>query len=89
MQLAINIAQADMEIVNATPLHATFDLEDAKLLAPGAPAQSLIVHRTVRRGPGQMPPFGTSVPDGEGVNLIAQWIASMPVAPSPSNPSKP
>lgn len=89
MQLAINIAQEDMELVNATPLHATFDIEDAKLLAPGSPAQSLIIHRTVRRGPGQMPPIGTVVPDGEGVNLLAQWIASLPVAPSSLKPAKP
>ena len=88
IQFASHLADDDMEIWNATPLHATFGIADAKLLAPGFPAQSLIVHRTVLRGPGQMPPVGTLMPDGEGVTLLAQWIASLPAQPSsPKSPN--
>lgn len=89
MQLAINVAEKDMDIVNATPLHATFGLAAAKLLAPGRPDQSLIVHRTVLRGPGQMPPVGSMRPDGAGVTLLAQWIASLPATSPPPDSTKP
>jgi len=89
MQLAWQIAETEMDIFNVTPMHTTFGLTDVKLLAPGLPAQSLIVHRTVLRGPGQMPPVGTILPDGAGVNLLAQWIASKPESPAASKTPPP
>jgi hypothetical protein len=78
MQLARDVADEDMAIFNAVPLHTTFGIDDAKIVAPGSAARSVMVHRTVLRGPGQMPPVGTMLPDGAGVNLLAQWIESLP-----------
>ena len=89
MHFASHIADEDMEISNATPLHATFGIADAKILAPGAPSQSLILYRTVLRGPGQMPPAGTMIPDGEGATMLAQWIASMTPEPAQLKSAKP
>lgn len=89
MQLASNIAEQDMGIVDATPLHATFGIAEARLLVPGSPARSLLVYRPVLRGPGQMPPVGSMMPDGEGANLLAQWISSLPSQPPAPKPAKP
>ena len=75
MQLASHIA--DMEVINATPMHETFGLPDAKLVVPGAPERSLLVYRPTLRGPGQMPPTGTMKADGAGVALLSAWIAKM------------
>jgi hypothetical protein len=48
-----------------------------------------MVHRTVLRGPGQMPPVGTMLPDGAGVNLLAQWIESLSKESAPPKTEKP
>ena len=83
MQLADYIADAEMEIVDGTPLHATFGIPDAKLVAPGNPGRSLLIHRPAVRGTGQMPPLGTLKPDPDGVALLARWISSLNAAPVP------
>jgi glucose/arabinose dehydrogenase/mono/diheme cytochrome c family protein len=77
MQLAGNIADKDMEIVNALPIHATYGVPDARLAVPGDPGRSMLVFRPAVRGPGQMPPVGTTAADAEGVALLAKWIAGM------------
>jgi hypothetical protein len=84
MQLASEVAENNMAIFNAVPMHATFGIDDAKIVAPGSAPKSVMVHRTVLRGPGQMPPVGTMLPDGAGVNLLAQWIESLPKDYSPT-----
>lgn len=53
-------------------------------IAPGKPAESIIVHRMASTEPGvMMPQFGRTVTHAEGVALIEAWIAAMPPAPAP------
>ena len=59
--------------------HDSFGLKDAKLISPGEPDSSLLLHRMGRRGRGQMPPLATSVVDRNAVTMIRQWIAEMKV----------
>jgi len=75
MQLASHIN--DMEAINAAPMHSTFGIPDAKLIAPGAPERSLLLYRTILRGPGQMPPMGTLKTDGAGVAILVEWVKSL------------
>jgi glucose/arabinose dehydrogenase len=82
MQLSVTMSDEDMSIFNAVPLHATFGLTDPRLVAPGDPGRSILLYRPAIRGPGQMPPVGTMMPDGEGVALLAKWIASLPLRPA-------
>jgi glucose/arabinose dehydrogenase len=89
MQLASDIAEENMSIFNVVPMHATFGIEDARIVAPGSAPKSVMVHRTVLRGPGQMPPVGTMLPDGAGVNLLAQWIESLSKESAPPKTEKP
>jgi hypothetical protein len=49
----------------------------AKLIAPGASANSLIVNRANRRDEHQMPPLGSLVVDTAGVALLRTWIDSL------------
>ncbi len=85
MQLASHFADTGMGAIDAPPLHTTFGIPDARLIAPGAPGRSLLIYRPAVRGPGQMPPIGTSKPDPDGTALLAQWIAGMK-ATAGSNP---
>ena len=69
---------ADMKAVGVKPLHATFDLPDARLIAPGHPERSVIHARMSRRGPGQMPQLATAIVDERAVALLRDWIMSLP-----------
>lgn len=63
--------------VNTTPLHNTYDLPDPKIIAPGEPARSVLLHRMKLRGSGQMPPLATARVDEPALELIRDWIATM------------
>jgi glucose/arabinose dehydrogenase len=70
-----------MKAVGEKPLHASFDLPDARLIAPGAPERSVLFARISRRGPSQMPQLGTDLVDERAVALLREWIESL--APLP------
>ena len=63
------------------PLHGEFGIDDARVIAPGAPARSVIIPRVSTRGPGQMPPLGTRVADPAGTRLLVEWIQSLGASP--------
>jgi hypothetical protein len=67
-----------MRVVDAPPLHQTFGLADAKLVAPGHAGRSVLAHRAGLRGPGQMPPLSSNRVDEAGVALLRAWIDSLP-----------
>jgi mono/diheme cytochrome c family protein len=77
MELEITTPRDKMRVIGVKPLHDSFGIKDAKLIAPGDPERSILYQRMKRRGPGQMPPLGTAVVDDEAVRLIHDWIASM------------
>src|SRR5262249_12301176 len=53
--------------------------DDFFVIEPGAPDQSILVHRIEATEPGiRMPELGRTVVDERGVKLIRDWIASMP-----------
>lgn len=61
-------------LINAAPVHSTYDLTNARLIAPGAPTSSVLLHRISHRDRSRMPPIGSLVPDPVGVDLIRRWI---------------
>ncbi len=77
MELEFITALDKMRIVDVKPLHKTFDLPDAKLVAPGHPERSVLLQRISMRGPHQMPPLASHRVDERGVALIREWIASL------------
>jgi hypothetical protein len=67
-----------MRAIDEPPQHGDFGLDRARVVAAGAPGRSVIIPRVAMRGPGQMPPVGSRMPDAEGVRLLMEWIASLP-----------
>ena len=67
-----------VRLYDVRPVHTSFDITDARLIAPGAPERSLLLSRMQRRGHGQMPPMATNQIDGQAIELIRQWIQQMP-----------
>lgn len=56
---------------------------ESRLLSPGHPERSALLHRMASRSPmAQMPPLGTVRVDRAAVDHLHRWIAAMPPAPS-------
>lgn len=68
--------------VSAAPLHHTFEIPDAQLIAPGEPQRSVLLERMIRRGAGQMPQLATNLPDQQAIELIRNWIRELPRKPA-------
>lgn len=52
--------------------------ESSRIVAPGAPARSALLHRMRSRRPSsQMPPLGSVIPDNEAAELVQRWIESL------------
>jgi len=88
MDLSSYVALERMKIINAKPTHHTFDIADAKLIAPGEPASSVLLHRVGTRGPGQMPQLATSIVDSAAVEMLKEWVSKMKSS-SPEPPESP
>jgi uncharacterized repeat protein (TIGR03806 family) len=78
MQLDLATSLQGMRLIGEEPLHARFDIPDARLVAPGSPERSVLYQRVTRRGTGQMPPLGTTEVDRQAAALIGEWIRSLP-----------
>ena len=78
MDLEFTTSIEAMKIINVMPQHHAFDLPDAKLIAPGHPERSVLLHRMANRQAGHMPPLATSRVDSDAVRLLADWITGLP-----------
>lgn len=81
---SITTPLAKANLIDAKPLHHTFDINNPRLIAPGDPERSVLLRRISHREPGHMPPLATSEVDRRAVELIRQWIVNMP--PSKETP---
>jgi len=79
MELEFNTPREKMNVANAKPQHTSFDIPDAKLIVPGQPEKSVLFLRVSRRGQNQMPPLASNIVDQEAVELLREWIRTMPV----------
>jgi hypothetical protein len=77
MELEFTTKREKARIIDVKPVHDTFGLPDARLISPGHPERSVLLHRISHRGAGHMPPLATSVVDREAVELLRSWIAQL------------
>ncbi|MEQ1826997.1 MAG: PQQ-dependent sugar dehydrogenase [Pirellula sp.] len=68
----------DTKTFDVTPLKGGLQLEDAKLIAAGDPNRSVLFYRDAKSGSGRMPHVGAETVDRQGVQLLNQWILSIP-----------
>jgi uncharacterized repeat protein (TIGR03806 family) len=80
-KLLATLPLKEMGIVNVPPAHGSFGLKDARLVVPGAPERSVLLHRMTLTGLGRMPHIGSRVVDERAVRLVREWIAQMPARP--------
>jgi hypothetical protein len=77
IELDFHTALSNMRLKNEKPLHHTFGIADARLVAPGDPDRSILLERISRRGEGQMPQLATSLVDQRAVDMLREWILSL------------
>ena len=78
MELGLATPAGQMRLIGETPMHDRFEIQDARLVAPGSPDRSILFKRISRRGTGQMPPLVSTEVDRTAVDLIADWIRGLP-----------
>jgi hypothetical protein len=79
IDLEFTTASEKSRLFDVRPVHDTYGLPDARLIAPGSPERSVLLHRMSNRDRGHMPPLATSIVDRDAVSLIKDWIAGMKV----------
>ncbi len=73
-----------MNIVGVAPAQGGLGLQQAKLVDPGDPWNSVLAVRMAKLGSGHMPLIGAPEVDVEGLKVIEDWIARLPSAsPAP------
>ncbi|MBI3823495.1 MAG: PQQ-dependent sugar dehydrogenase, partial [Planctomycetes bacterium] len=78
MELEFTKKLHEMRLIDVKPVHDTFGIKNAKLVAPGDPDRSVLLHRISHRDKGHMPPLATRVVDQQMVDTIREWIRTMP-----------
>jgi putative heme-binding domain-containing protein len=68
----------EARLVSAKPVQGDLGLPEARIIAPGDPARSVLLYRMTTAGRGHMPYLGGHLVDDRGVMLVRDWIASMP-----------
>lgn len=74
MDLRYSTPLADTNTCDAEPLSGDLGIPNARLIAPGNSASSLIVNRMQRRDVHGMPPLGSNLIDMPNVDRISAWI---------------
>lgn len=78
MDLRYTTALASTNACNASPQAGDLGIgANARLIAPGSAANSIVVNRMNRRDQNAMPPIGSNRVDMAGVALITQWVNSL------------
>lgn len=75
MDLRYSTDSSLTNLCDRTPLQYHFELENAKLLDPGDPDNSVILKRLTVQDENRMPPLATNIKDENSIELIHQWIS--------------
>jgi mono/diheme cytochrome c family protein len=77
INLLFSAPLSETKLIGEKPVHDTFGIADARLVAPGHPERSVLLHRVSTRGGGQMPQLATSLVDRAAVEMLRAWITSV------------
>ena len=77
MDLRYTTSLAATNACDVMPLGGDLGIVNARLIAPGDPARSLVITRASRRDSHGMPPLGSNLIDNDGINLLTDWVNSL------------
>jgi uncharacterized repeat protein (TIGR03806 family) len=68
---------AETKTIDVNPAQGDLGIVDARLIAPGHPERSLMLHRIKSLSEGRMPILGSNLVDVKAVKLLNKWIRTM------------
>ena len=74
LDLRYDTALAQTNACDVAPQAGDLGIANARLIAPGSAARSIVVARASRRDAAAMPPITSTLVDTAGVNVISGWI---------------
>ena len=77
MDLRYQVALEQCGLVDESPRHLNFDIQNAKIVSPGKPEESVLLRRVGTRGNGRMPQLATVLVDREAVEMLQEWITTL------------
>lgn len=77
LDLRYSTALAATQTCNLSPASGDLGINNARLIAPGEPARSVLLERMKLRDVNQMPPLASYTVDQTAVDVIAEWISSL------------
>jgi len=77
IDLRLRTPLAETQLIDAEPTQGGYGLKDARLVAPGHPERSVLLHRTQTLGDGRMPSIGSNQVDKGGTALLREWIEGL------------
>lgn len=77
LMLNVEMVTSEMRVLGEKPTRGDFGLPDARIIAPGLPGSSVLLHRIAKQGVGHMPMIGPHEIDVRGFHLLADWVRSM------------
>lgn len=81
VHLSYDLPLAEGKLLAVRPSQGTLGIPHAQVAAPGDPFRSVLYLRMAKLGPGHMPHIGSSIVDQRGLELIHDWIRSLPRPP--------
>ncbi len=82
MELEFTTKLNKMRVVDEKPVHDTFGLPEARLIASGHPERSVLLRRIGHREAGHMPPLATSVVDRQALRMMREWVEKLRPEPA-------
>lgn len=73
----VEVPVAEMHALDERPMRGDFGMQDARVIMPGNPWRSVLLHRIATSGPEHMPVVGTRDVDQAGLALLARWVESL------------
>ena len=77
LDLRYTTALSATNACDVAPQAGDLGIANARVIAPGSAARSIVVARANRRDTAAMPPLASTIVDTAGVNLLTSWINSL------------
>jgi hypothetical protein len=77
MDLRYSVALNATNACDVAPTLGNLGIANARLVAPGDAARSVLIARMSRRDANGMPPIGSAQVDTAGVTLLTNWVNAL------------
>lgn len=76
-QMTFDLPIDKTQMVDALPTQGDLGIKDARVIRPGDPGRSVLLHRIAKSGQGRMPRLGSHEIDAAGLSLLYRWVEQM------------